>query len=102
MTILTMIDTNHEILRGIVSDVPETAQRAGDREARKYRAMGHACECVGVVEDDVEIMNAVGLEITVPTDTMGMHYSFRRSVGIRTRKVFHPVLSPPIPTGEEE
>ncbi len=99
-TILKATDETMEVLDRTISDTPESAKRAGDREARKFSAMGHACECIGVVEAEVEMLSQSGPEISVPTDTMGMRYNFNRSNGTHVRRVYHPVISPPIPAGE--
>lgn len=101
-TILKTTDASHEILDRIISSEAETAQRAGEREARKYRAQGHACECVGVVAGQVEMPSETGPEISVPTDSMGMRHNFQQSNGTYTRHVFRPVISPPVPTNDEE
>jgi len=97
-TILEETTAEMEIMDGTSSDVPGLAQKVGEQQARKYRAQGHACECIGVVPAPVEV------EHRIPTghwlrNSDGLSSPECRSHHTTTMR-YQPVIFPKAPSGE--
>lgn len=100
MTTTTLIEKTTdemEVIDTTISGDPESAQRAGERIARKYRAQGHACECIGVVEARKSLEYREELDYNVKTnawgDGCGVWQRATRARFIETT-VYHPVIFP--------
>src|SRR4051812_44697051 len=90
--ILTETTETQEVVDRTQCSEAVAAFRQGERVARKYRAQGHDCRCVGVLQHESQ------LELRVPTG-----YRFNQADGLtfeecRTKyipcTVFSPVIEP--------
>jgi hypothetical protein len=88
-----------EVIEYNCSFTPETSQKDGERIARKYRAMGWACECIGVVA----MVKAIGFQEETDEripNRFGMVKRATRTEYI-DQTVYHPVIFPKPPTIED-
>lgn len=91
MTTETLTD-EMEVIEMTAASEPEAAQHAGERIARKYRAQGHACECIGVVKVQ-KAFNIEGDVFARSKDEFGIYHYIRRENHVE-QTVYHPVIFP--------